>query len=100
AMFRWLDERFRAFISKRGAAVAGRLVELANSRRAKFLDTVYHLEPNVKDGPGGLRDLQTVRWLAALTSRVTAPPLADAFGFLSALRIRMHESAGRDQNLL
>ncbi|MBZ5601115.1 MAG: HD domain-containing protein [Acidobacteriia bacterium] len=100
AMFRWLDERFRAFIAKRGGAIADKLVGLAQGRRAKFHDTVYHLEPNLKDGPGGLRDLQTVRWLAALTPRVTAPDLSDAFNFLAAIRVRIHESAGRDQNLL
>jgi len=100
AMFRWLDDRFRAYVSKRGAAIADRLAALAESRRAKYQDTVYHLEPNLKDGPGGLRDLQTVRWLAALSSRVAAPDLGGPFGFLAALRIRLHESAGRDQNLL
>ena len=39
---------------------------LREARRAKFQNTIYHLEPNIKDAPGGLRDLQTVRWLATL----------------------------------
>lgn len=33
-------------------------------RHAKFDDTAYQLEPNLKEGPGGLRDLQTVGWVA------------------------------------
>ncbi len=33
-------------------------------RHARFNDTVNNLEPNIKDGPGGLRDLQTVTWMA------------------------------------
>jgi [protein-PII] uridylyltransferase len=100
AMSRWMDERFKAFLAKRGAAIADRLVLLSERRRAKFRNTVFHLEPNLKEGPGGLRDLQTVRWLAALTSRVTAPDLSAAFEFYAGLRVRMHESARRDQNLL
>ena len=33
-------------------------------RHAKFHDTAYRLEPNVKEGPGGLRDIQMVGWVA------------------------------------
>ena len=100
AMFKWLDERFRAFVLKRGAAIGARLAHLADSRRATFQDTIYHLEPNVKDTPGGLRDLQTVRWLDVLMGGESAQNLARAFDFLGSLRIRMHETAGRDQNRL
>ncbi len=68
AMFKWLDDRFRAFVQKRGAAIGARLAHLAASRRSTFQNTIYHLEPNIKDAPGGLRDLQTVRWLDVLLS--------------------------------
>jgi len=33
-------------------------------RHLKFNDTAYNLEPNVKDGPGGLRDIQMIGWVA------------------------------------
>lgn len=34
------------------------------TRHAKFADTEYNLEPNVKGSPGGLRDLQVIGWIA------------------------------------
>ena len=40
--------------------------KMAEQRRRhhKFDDTGYNLEPNVKEGPGGLRDIQTIAWVA------------------------------------
>ncbi len=40
-----------------------KLTEQQN-RHTKFADTEYNLEPNVKSSPGGLRDLQIIRWIA------------------------------------
>ncbi len=100
ALYNTLDQKFRAFIQKRGEAVARQLAGLAVTRRAKYQNTIYHLEPNVKDTPGGLRDLQTVRWLAALHPRDVPMGLDQAFYFLGELRIRLHEMSGRDQNVL
>ncbi len=38
--------------------------EELRTRHARFGDTADNLEPNLKEGPGGLRDLQTLRWMA------------------------------------
>lgn len=34
-----------------------------SSRYAKYNDTAFNLEPNVKEGPGGLRDIQNIHWI-------------------------------------
>ena len=34
------------------------------NRRKKYKDSAYQLEPNIKESPGGLRDLQTVTWIS------------------------------------
>ena len=38
-------------------------IEEQKSRYAKYHDTAYNLEPNVKEGPGGLRDIQIIGWI-------------------------------------
>jgi [protein-PII] uridylyltransferase len=100
ALYQTLDDRFKAFASKRSAALAQQLATLAEGRRAKYQKTIYHLEPNIKDSPGGLRDLQTTRWLQTLQPHEGSPDLSAAFDFLAGIRIRLHEFAGRDQNAL
>jgi len=84
-------------------------------RHARHHDVALNLEPNIKESPGGLRDLQTVMWLAK------AAELGDDWGmleqqglitpyeakliqrhrrFLIDIRIRLHYLAGRREDRL
>ncbi len=85
------------------------------ARHARYNDTAYNLEPNLKDGPGGLRDLQTLGWLAKRLFRVPdlrslvslgtlGPDEYDNFDArrkaLSRLRYGLHLVAGRREERL
>ena len=84
-------------------------------RHAKFQDTPYSLEPNVKESPGGLRDLQLILWIAraagfgrswrelderGLITAREARELRRNEAFLKTLRARLHVIAGRRQDVL
>ncbi len=47
-------------------AVTLKLLGLTRARHAKYGDTLFHLEPNVKDCPGGLRDVHVCGWMTKL----------------------------------
>lgn len=90
-------------------------VEEQRQRHARFGDTADNLEPNLKDGPGGLRDIQTLRWMAQrllgsgnLESMLTFGQIG-AVEFdtlererkaLSRLRFGLHLVAGRREERL
>jgi [protein-PII] uridylyltransferase len=82
-------------------------------RHAKHRDTPYALEPNLKEAPGGLRDLHVIRWIAqacgfgdgwrdlekrGLLQRGEARQLARTEALLQDLRIRLHYLAGRRED--
>ena len=45
------------------------LVALTSERHKKYGDTLFHLEPSIKDCPGGLRDVHVCAWLKTLASK-------------------------------
>ena len=82
-------------------------------RHAKHRDTPFALEPNLKEAPGGLRDLQVIRWIAqacgigkhwrdlasrGLLQHGEARRLARHETMLQDLRIRLHYLAGRRED--
>jgi [protein-PII] uridylyltransferase len=95
-------------------SVIARLIELTRIRHAKYGDTLFHLEPNIKDCPGGLRDVHVCRWLSALQQQkneVSGTQANDGNGaedqeflqaveFLRLVRCFLHYRHERDDNTL
>jgi len=92
-------ERLPRFLRAQHEPLIRNLARLARERHAKYQNSYLHLEPNIKETPGGLRDYQLLRWLAQLRD-AEAPPLDGAFRFLARLRCFLHCRAGRDYNAL
>ncbi|HMX70101.1 MAG TPA: nucleotidyltransferase domain-containing protein, partial [Accumulibacter sp.] len=84
-------------------------------RHLRFHDSPYSLEPNFKEAPGGLRDLQTVLWVTraagygntwhdlARQGFLTAEEeevVLDSVAFLRQLRVRLHLHVGRREDRL
>ena len=102
-------------MSKDGQTLLNDLIKMTRARRLKHQDTLFHLEPNLKEAPGGLRDLHVARWLTIISEleskqRWTRPeevwpprylnPAKQAFQFLSAVRCFLHYRQERDNNRL
>src|ERR1700729_2456460 len=62
------DEVIPQLLARESEQIVKRLSELTRTRHGKFGSTVFHLEPNVKDGPGGLRDYNVVCWLSLMAA--------------------------------
>ncbi len=83
------------------------LVVLTDDRHSQFHDTLYQLEPDVKEGPGALRDIWATRTILKLGGdRRRAPRnepadrLSDAEEFLMRIRSGLHLDMGRNLNVL
>ena len=84
-------------------------------RHLKYQDAIYNLEPNVKESPGGLRDLATVLWIAraagfgrtwrelarnGLMTIGEARAVSRQERFIGAMRVRLHYLLGRREDRL
>lgn len=112
-LFQRFSARYRETLDPR-AFFQAKVLEM-RQRHAKFQDTPYSLEPNIKESPGGLRDLQLILWIARaagfgsswreldareLITEREARELRRNEGFLKALRARLHVIAKRRQDIL
>ncbi len=83
------------------------LMNLTDQRHSEFHDTFYQLEPDVKDGPGALRDVWATRMMLRLGGdrrhivRGPSPDrVNDAEEFLTRIRSGLHLDTGRNANVL
>jgi [protein-PII] uridylyltransferase len=91
------------------------LADMTGQRHTKYGNTVFHLEPNLKEAPGGLRDYHVAHWLALISEfdrigRSASPEYLwpptlraagdAAFTFIAATRCLLHYRYERDDNVL
>jgi len=103
--FEQLARMLPDFFRRQETRITRELAEMARKRHAKFNDTVYHLEPNIKEAPGGIRDIHFLHWLALLAQekgavREALRDIQDAKQFLYSVRCFLHQRSHRDNNLL
>jgi len=109
------DKVIPKLMTREAESLLQRLAEVTRSRHEKFGNTIFHLEPNVKDTPGGLRDCNVALWLSLLSSMDKLHDWPDpksllstsarkqfepALDFLMSVRCFLHFRYGRDDNLL
>ncbi len=82
------------------------LIRLVKQRLSRFSHTVFHLEPDVKDSPGGLRDATAIRLLRGLEDgtrhdlHVDPGRLEEAEDFMLRIRSILHTERKRNANVL
>ncbi|HEX4155063.1 MAG TPA: [protein-PII] uridylyltransferase [Acidobacteriaceae bacterium] len=86
-----------------GRRILAELEKLVRERHGKYGETLFHLEPNIKDCPGGLRDTHVCLWVEELRGETAEPEQGEfekALAFLTAVRCFLHWRHERDDNVL
>ncbi len=108
------DKVIPRLIARESKTLLQGLAEVTRERHGKFGMTLYHLEPNLKEAPGGLRDCNVANWLALISamdklrdwpeaSSLRTPvrkQMDSAVDFLMSARCFLHFRHGRDDNTL
>ena len=102
-------------VTRHARKVVDWLVETNQARHERFGDSAYLLEPNLKEGQGGLRDYHTMLWVARIKSGLTQArdleylgflsheeyaQLEEALAFINSVRNRLHLVSGRKYDQL
>jgi len=112
-LFAQLQQRYDAAMDPQ-AFFQAKTAEM-RQRHAKYEDTAFSLEPNCKESPGGLRDLQVILWVAkaaglanswrtlatgGLITLTEARQLMEKERAFKDIRVRLHLHAGRREDRL
>lgn len=116
ALYDEASARFKTEVQKDSArAFIAQKLDERNERHRKMGDSRYVVEPNVKEGKGGLRDLHTLFWIgkyahgvvepaelvgAGLLTKLEYRQFRRAENFLWAVRCHLHNLAGRAEDRL
>ncbi len=88
-LFSTLMNKIRTrIINIKPGAVISWLIETNRARHDRFGDSSYLLEPNLKEGQGGLRDYHTILWIARITAHIHQRRDLEFYGFLSHAEYR------------
>jgi len=98
-----LADEAQALWRKRSKRWLAQLADRVDERHATAGEVAYRMEPDLKDGRGGLRDAHSLRW-ADLARPVLVEDdragLDAAYGVLLDARVELHRVAGRSTNVL
>ena len=108
------EQSLPKLLQKESKTVLTRLVELTRDRHSKYGGTLFHLEPSIKDTPGGLRDVHVCQWITTLQELAkvegagssagmaiaSGEEFEEAVEFLYRVRCFLHYRHDRDDNVL
>jgi len=110
-----LDDLRQKILKRHSSKTIDWLVDQSHERHRHFGDSAYLLEPNLKEGQGGLRDYHTILWIGRIKLGIRQPRDLEYFGYLSHeeyqsmrkalffiwdVRNRLHLKSGRKSDQL
>ncbi len=114
-LFNRFWHRFQRMTRRRRRWLLDQVQQAREAEKAQYGETIYLLEPNLKRSPGGLREIQLLRWVGFATYGLSDPEslflrgvlsrqdyytLRDAWEYLLWLRNELHFHAGRAHDVL
>ncbi len=100
-----LDSLLPELLAQNRSRLEEKIISFSEERHRNFRDTIYQLEPDLKEAPGGLRDYLTGKWLLRLGGvrpffTQSQDEIEEAVSFMRGTRVWLHFASGRNQNRL